>query len=382
MEVVYQNNTGKTGGIQLPRNIKQYGNDNGNKKIYIEDYVYTFINDLRQDEYEEGVTGLLLGEVCHEGDNTYIFVRGAIEVTNAAVFKDKIAFTDETWPVTKVIVNQYFPGYEIVGWYLNSKNINEGDMPVIDKSDRESFQNEDGVFVLVNPDIRDNAVYSKTDSGLAKNDGYCVFFERNEAMQTYMNSIRKQHMAYRKDSDAATGRYRSMVKSKQQPMSKNMKKHLTILYGLSMLLVVIVLIIGVNSINGFKKNSAVDKPLDVVDNQTPGVTTPVEDATGNIDDSTEATTETPTEEPTEPPTEAPTEAPTEPPTEAPTEKPTDPPAKQEYTSYTVVAGDSLSSIAKKMYGSGSLENINLIKEANNLTDNNILVGQVLKIPNK
>ncbi|HBP37774.1 MAG TPA: hypothetical protein DD640_03360 [Clostridiales bacterium] len=50
--------------------------------------------------------------------------------------------------------------------------------------------------------------------------------------------------------------------------------------------------------------------------------------------------------------------------------------------YTVVSGDTLYGIAIKFYGSGSQTNIDLIKTANELTSDNLQVGQVLKIPAK
>jgi LysM repeat protein len=50
--------------------------------------------------------------------------------------------------------------------------------------------------------------------------------------------------------------------------------------------------------------------------------------------------------------------------------------------HTVVAGDSLWSISKKYYGSGTQTYINLIKNANNMTSDTIYAGQTLIIPPK
>ena len=87
--------------INLPRNIRQIGTDKGSRKVYIEDYVHSFIRDTLVDDYDDGAVGVLLGEAKSDGDTSYIFVRGAIEVINAAVFTDKIAFTEETWPIVR-----------------------------------------------------------------------------------------------------------------------------------------------------------------------------------------------------------------------------------------------------------------------------------------
>lgn len=52
------------------------------------------------------------------------------------------------------------------------------------------------------------------------------------------------------------------------------------------------------------------------------------------------------------------------------------------TTHTVKSGDTLYSIAKKYYGSGTPANITRIKNANNLTSDNLQIGDVLKIPAK
>ena len=51
MEVIYGNKKNNQ-EVKLPLNIKKYGKTDGRCKVYIEDYAYTFINGLKQDEYE------------------------------------------------------------------------------------------------------------------------------------------------------------------------------------------------------------------------------------------------------------------------------------------------------------------------------------------
>lgn len=364
----------------MPKNVRHYGNDNGKRKIYIEDYVYSFIEGLRQDEYDEGMTGLLLGEIRKEKDAVYVFVKGAVEVTNAAVFKDKIAFTDETWPIANSVVGRFFGDMQIVGWYLNSTTITDKHMDIINKADKDSFSDEDKIFILMNPDNGNEAVYEKSKSGLKKVSGYTVFFERNESMQNYMTEIRGEHMSNRADSDEETGRYRQMVNNRGS-VSKKVKTNLSLIYGLSMLLIIVVLVIGINSINGYNKMK--DKAPEatggeILDNSDGPSKTPVEDVEGDI--TTEAptdeepTTETPTTE--APTTEAPTtEAPT---TEAPT---TEAPTEDPYTYYVVKAGDSLFKICQQVYGVQSNAYVEKIKAANqDVNFGELLPGVQLRIP--
>ena len=175
MEVIYGNKKNNQ-EVKLPLNIKKYGRTDGRCKVYIEDYAYTFINGLKQDEYEDGITGLLLGEVKKNNEGTYIFVKGAVEVTNAAVFADRIAFTEETWPIANSRVREFFPDMKIIGWYLNSTTIS--DMEIIKKAHKESFNEEDNIFFMINPKDNSPKLFMGSEGNLKALDGYTVYYEK------------------------------------------------------------------------------------------------------------------------------------------------------------------------------------------------------------
>ena len=59
--------------------IHQIGNNSSNKKIYIEDYVMTYLK--KSPSGEDNVKyGVLLGDVKRAKGNVYIFVKGMVEV--------------------------------------------------------------------------------------------------------------------------------------------------------------------------------------------------------------------------------------------------------------------------------------------------------------
>lgn len=362
MEMMYD---GKEDRIRLPRNIKQVGKDNGNIKIYIEDYAYSFIKDIHVDRDEDGRIGVLLGEVINEDDLTYIMVKGAAEVTNAAVFKEKIAFTEETWPVVNKIVKTEFQGMSIVGWYLVSSRITMNHMEVIKKAHRENFKEKNNIFFMYNPADADESFYTDEDSWNLM-DGFKVFYERNEQMQTYMAD-------YRQYNQTETGEYRKAINNSQQ-VSKSVKRHLTFVYGLSMLLLIVVLIIGVNAINN-KPDSGNYTTQAAVDVAGVDKTVAVE-----TEEETKAATEAPTEAPTQEPTK-PKETKEETKAETKPEPTTAEPTKPAYTTYTIAQGDTLYKVSEKFYGSASIANIEKIVAYNGLDSaSGLRVGDVIKIP--
>lgn len=382
MEVVYRNN--RQDKINLPKNVRQIGTEQGKRRVYIEDYAYSFIKDITVDEDDDGAVGILLGETQESDGITYVFIKGVVEVTNAAVFTDRIAFTEETWPVTRKYIERYFRDFDILGWYLCSSKITDKNMDIINEADADSFKEPDNVFFMVNSAAGDEVFMEKDGKALKPLSGYTVYFDKNTSMQRYMKEIQTEYdekysqkesgnepAVTEGEAEAEGGKYRTLVKSEKN--SGTIKRNLTFIYALSMLVIIVVLIIGVNKINSYDKMNGMgdSSTLEVngtQNNEQPSKT-PVTTLDGNV------TTETTTEEPTteEPTTEEPTTE--EPTTEEPTTE------EDKYEVYVVQKGDSLWGICVKFYGEYTPEAAEKIVSFNGLSSaEEISQGAELKIP--
>lgn len=381
MEVIYRDGSKKK--INIPKNVRQIGTDNGKLRIYIEDYAYSFIKDISVDEDDDGVVGILMGDVQESDGIKYIFIKGVVEVTNAAVFTDNIAFTSETWPITKKYINAYFGDYDIMGWYLCSSKINDKNMDIINKADRENFSDKNNVFFMVDTASGDEAFFAKGKKGLTPVSGYTVYFEKNTDMQRYMKEMQSDYDEKYKAQNSeekpqqektkSGGQYRNLTNDNKGD-DKSVKRNLTLIYAFSMLVIIVVLVIGVNKINSYDKLSGLGEKESTQANATPQEQTsktPVTTLDGNV------TQETTTEEPTT--QEATTEEPTtqEPTTEEPTTE--EPTTKAEQT-YVIQANDTLWALCVKFYGAYSEEAANKLLNYNNMTINDIQVGKTIKIP--
>ena len=395
MEIIYDD---KKGLSKLPKNIKQIGTEPDGRRVYIEDYAYSFIREQIVDEDETGLIGVLLGEVKIIEDITYIFVKGAVAVTNAAVSTDGIIFTEETWPVVNGTVAGYFDGLSIVGWYLVSNKITSDNMYMINKTDSDNFADGNDIFFMVNPSSRDEAFYEKSEKGLTELPGYVVYYERNEKMQTYMTEHRNETGVSEK-SGKEDGRYRELIKERKNPVSRSVKKHLTLVYCLSMLLIIVVLIIGVNSINNYDGNNKNDKNgqqanAGVV--TTEEETVPVETVPADVTTQAEETKkqeETKKKEETTKKQEETTKKQEETKKkEETTKKQEETTKKQEqtkpaqteaaYQNYTIQQGDTYYKICEKFYGTQSSDGVKKILDFNGLTTSSeLLPGSTIKIPN-
>ena len=52
----------KNDNRELPKNIRQVGDLDLDKRVYIEDYAFSFVKETSLDDEEEGRVGILLGE--------------------------------------------------------------------------------------------------------------------------------------------------------------------------------------------------------------------------------------------------------------------------------------------------------------------------------
>ena len=386
MEVIYRDSSKKK--VNIPKNVRQIGTDNGKLKIYIEDYAYSFIKDITVDEDDDGIVGILMGEIQESDGIKYIFIKGVVEVTNAAVFIDHIAFTSETWSVTKRYIDAYFGDYDIIGWYLCSSKINDKNMDIINKVDKENFANKDNVFFMVNSASGDEAFFAKGKKGLSPVSGYTVYFEKNASMQRYMKEIQSDYEEkYNVQNSEETpqpekskqnnakkgGQYRDIARENKGD-DKSIKRNLTLIYAFSMLIIIVVLVIGVNKINSYDKLSGLGESESAQVNATPQEQTsktPVTTLDGNV--TQEATTQEPTTQ--EPTTEDQTTQ--EPTTQEPTTE--EPTTKAEQT-YVIQANDTLWSLCVKFYGAYSEDTANKLLSYNNMTINDLQIGKTIKVP--
>ena len=74
--------TSKNTAIRRPKNIKQIGDVSSNRKIYIEDYAFTYINSIAYGAVMEEQAGVLLGECQKSEEEKCLFIKGVIKARN------------------------------------------------------------------------------------------------------------------------------------------------------------------------------------------------------------------------------------------------------------------------------------------------------------
>ena len=105
--------------LRLPKNIRQIGSPDGHKRIYMEDYVVTYLNYIARPGSTQARGAILLGESKKSDAGDVIFISGAVDAQNIEFDMDESEFTQEIWTEIYDQVKQFFPGLSVMGWFLS-----------------------------------------------------------------------------------------------------------------------------------------------------------------------------------------------------------------------------------------------------------------------
>ena len=256
IEVIYKEDTTEQEAAQesfsMPRNVRQIGLANGDYRIYIEDYVYTFLCSLAEDEKPEGQgsVAVLTGEIQWTADMTCVFVKGAIAADGMEAAAEHIDFSEKLWQKLQEDKDQYFPEQEIVGWFFAQPQIAMEITELFVKVHLRHFGGEK-ILMLMDPGEREDAFFRYDGGMMAKLSGYYIYYEKNSQMQTYMieRSQKEGGEASEEVEDRAVRNFRKIIDSKN-PEERGEEKTSVFSYAATVCLALAVLVAGV----GFYRN--------------------------------------------------------------------------------------------------------------------------------
>ena len=127
IEVIYkdekQTTRGTEGNFNLPKNIRQIGLPGEEYRIYIEDYVYTFLKKTAEKKEEKGSVAVFAGEIKWADGKEYLFVKGAVLLETRECTEEHVEIEDAAWQKLHEEMEKYFPGQEIAGWFMTGKGL-------------------------------------------------------------------------------------------------------------------------------------------------------------------------------------------------------------------------------------------------------------------
>ena len=374
---------------QLPKNVRQIGNVSDEPKIYVEDYVDTYLNQLKDKAKEEPVGIALAGEILVLERQPVVYISGAFRLAEVEVRGKEISLKEETVKQMETDRKKYFPETEIVGWGLIEDGKPMGRSREVGRIHSKYFSKDQSVFIWKDSLDGEEVFYAFKYGELMQMGGHYVFYEKNPAMQNYMISTRKKIGVTPSEvvEDRAAKDFRSVVRERMD--AKSDRQNSRLIYITSALLVVVVLVIGVSTMNNYDKMEAVQSSLESLsqsvnspesqtetvtedegDDEEEGAAAKAQVETGETESVQEASGDTASDSSGEGDTDDTGAVMTADPSEIDLDE-------DDY--YVVQKGDTLDTISMKVYGDAA--HVDAICRMNGLSDGNLIyIGQKLLLP--
>lgn len=240
---------------RLPKNVRQVGERDELYRIYLEDYVGTYLEKCMSRQGELTI-GVLVGESCVIDGNACLFINGALEVNHVWSDEDQLLFSEYSWERMLDAKSRHFGNGEICGCFVCAGEEIIPDTAVLQKLQNRYFP-ETGSVMLVQS-REDSSIYYQNMAGMTRLAGYYIYYERNEAMQSFLVESSQGRVVERAGDEVVVNQFREKMTEK-----KNMRAPagLRFAYGLCVCLALAVCAIGINSLGSSQKLTQMEQLL-------------------------------------------------------------------------------------------------------------------------
>ena len=198
---------------KFPKNVRQIGNVSDTPKIYVEDYVDTFLNQICDKADKEQAGAFLVGkkEVTEGQECLYIFGAICMEFSG----DENEIISQENFEKAEQEKKEYFEDGTMIGWML----CRPGTRMVIDtkifNTHEKYFSERNTIFILKDNAEVEEQYYCYKYKELMQIGGHYVYYEKNEPMQNFLIEQNKYaRERSEKVADEAVKTFRKKVEEK------------------------------------------------------------------------------------------------------------------------------------------------------------------------
>lgn len=237
---------------RLPKNIRQIGERDQVLKLYLEDYVKTYLKRLQPSKGADLRVGLLLGSREVHEEIPYVFVDGALEMESVPEAGEKVVFTEDAWKKAYQEVEKMFPKRTVQGWFLCGGTGCSLSPLNYWRQHSQYFTGKNQLMYLNSSLEGEEAAYITSADGFYKLRGYSIYYERNQMMQDYMIRQKDSFRAESEVNDKVIQEFRQRMDERRYEAGRN-RGTMGVLTGVCSVLAVTVLAGGVAMFNSYQK---------------------------------------------------------------------------------------------------------------------------------
>jgi phage tail protein X len=244
----------KNAMFKVPKNLRQVGNPPANRRIYIEDYVVTYLNYIARPGSAEVRGAVLVGEKRTTEQGEAIFISGAVDAQNIEFDMNECSFTEKVWSEIYEDIKEWFPDLSVMGWFLSRMGFSTAINERIEKLHIDNFPGSDKVLYVTDSLESEDAFYMYEKGEMLKQKGYYIYYTKNEQMQNYIISKRgeenteEKNDVRRKDSELLKS-----YREKNRQLQEEKENNVGIGYMAGGFLALAVLAIGITVAGNYKK---------------------------------------------------------------------------------------------------------------------------------
>ncbi|MCI1958723.1 MAG: LysM peptidoglycan-binding domain-containing protein [Clostridia bacterium] len=192
--------------FKFPAYIKQMGNVDKRLKIYMEDYVHTYLYQYAHTEGGCEKLAVLLGRYEERDGVPVLIISGAVKAEGTETDDENPAqFNDEAWLYINEQACKYFNGLSVLGWVHIQPEMGIFMSRKDESFHKKCFKNSSQVLLLIDQTESLDCfyIYDEDKENLVPSKGYFIYYDKNENMQDYMidNCISKPKEIKEKKTD-------------------------------------------------------------------------------------------------------------------------------------------------------------------------------------
>lgn len=277
---------------RLPKNIRQIGDRDDTVRLYMEDYVSTYLKRLYPAGGQDLRVGLLLGTEKTEEGTPFIFVDGALEMEDVTAEGERVAFTEAAWKKAYQNIEESFPRRTVQGWFLCGAPGCALSPLNYWKQHGQYFGEKNQLMYLNSGLDGDESIYITSDDGFYRLKGYSIYYDKNQMMQDYMICRKDVKRVESGAGDRVIRDFRERMEDRKQEAVS--QRHTVRNLGLlCSTMSVVILAGGVAMINNYQKMQEMEtalvsvlpegaRPWDREDGREESVPVVVEEIKGNL----------------------------------------------------------------------------------------------------
>lgn len=226
---------------EFPKNVRQIGVPLPGQKIYLEDYVITYLKQSFV-HAQEPVVVLLLGKNGEEKAEKAAFIYGAMVLEEEGVL-ERGGISKEIWDQVYEKIRHNFPEAQVLGWACGVPMWSGSVDGQVRKLQKAEFPKENSTLFLWDLSEKEEKIFLWQRNMLKEMSGYYVYFEKNPQMQNFMLDDSKEPESIDGDyEDTVTVSMRHVIEEKEER-----KKNLQLLAYCGAVAAGIALLFGVHT---------------------------------------------------------------------------------------------------------------------------------------